>query len=63
MLAMYNATNTGPLGDIPATGKAVQVPFLAIFRIESGKIAELWAEWDNAAMLSQMDLFPPPPAE
>jgi len=63
VLATYNATNTGPMGDIPATGKAVEVPFLAIFRIESGKIAELWAEWDNVAMLSQMGLFPPPPAD
>lgn len=57
--ATYAGTNTGPLGDIPATGKAVAVPFLSIFRIEGGRIAELWVEWDNVAMLTQLGLFPP----
>lgn len=58
--ATYSGTQTGPMGDLPATGKAVEGPFLAIFRIESGKIAELWVEWDNLAMLKQLGLFPPP---
>ena len=56
----YKATNTGPMGGIPATGKAVDVKMLTIFRIEKGKIAELWVEWDNMAMLSQLGLMPPP---
>ncbi len=60
-LATYSATHTGPMGDFPATGKAVESPFLAIFRIEAGRIAELWVEWDNVAMLTQLGLFPPPP--
>jgi len=59
--ATYVATHTGPMGDIPATGKTVESPFLAVFRIENGKIAELWVEWDNTAMLKQLGLFPPPP--
>lgn len=61
-LAIYTGTHTGPLGEFPATGKTVQSPFLALFRIEAGRIAELWVEWDNAAMLSQLGLFPPPPS-
>jgi steroid delta-isomerase-like uncharacterized protein len=60
-LATYSGTQTGPMGDFLATGKAVQAPFLAMFRIESGRIAELWVEWDNVAMLSQLGLFPPSP--
>jgi steroid delta-isomerase-like uncharacterized protein len=56
----YKATHTGPMGDIPATGKAVDVKMLTIFRIQEGKIAELWVEWDNMAMLAQLGLFPPP---
>jgi steroid delta-isomerase-like uncharacterized protein len=56
--ATYSGTQTGPMGDFPATGKQVQAPFLALFRIESGKIAELWVEWDNLAMLKQLGLFP-----
>lgn len=58
--ATYAGTNTGPLGDVPATGRAAAVKFLAMFRIEEGKIAELWVEWDNMAMLTQLGLFPPP---
>lgn len=62
-LATYSGTQTGPMGNFPATGKAVRAPFLAMFRIESGRIAELWVEWDNVAMLSQLGLFPPSPPD
>lgn len=58
--ATYSGTNTGPLGDVPATGKSAELKFLSIFRIKSGKIAELWVEWDNLAMLTQLGLFAPP---
>lgn len=60
-LATYSGTQTGPMAGFPATGKAVKAPFLALFRIESGRIAELWVEWDNVAMLSQLGLFPSSP--
>ncbi len=56
--ATYSGTQTGPMGDFPATGNRVESKFLAIFRIEEGKIAELWVEWDNVAMLTQLGLFP-----
>jgi steroid delta-isomerase-like uncharacterized protein len=58
--ATYTGTQTGPMGDFPATGRAVESPFLAVFRIEGGQIAELWVEWDNLSMLTQLGLFPPP---
>lgn len=60
-LATYSGTHTGPMGEFAATGRAVESPFLALFRIEGGRIAELWVEWDNVAMLSQLGLFPPSP--
>ena len=60
VLGTYTGTQTGPLGNFPATGKAVNIPFLAMFRIDGGKIAELWVEFDNVAILSQLGLFPPP---
>jgi steroid delta-isomerase-like uncharacterized protein len=60
ILATYRGTLTGPLGDFPATGKTAASPFVAILRIESGRIAELWVEWDNLALLGQLGLFPPP---
>jgi len=56
----YQATHTGPMGNIPATGKAVDVKMMTIFRVEEGKIAEIWVEWDNMAMLGQLGLLPPP---
>ena len=58
--ATYTGTQTGPMGEFPATGRKVEAPFLAIFRIEAGQVAELWVEWDNLAMLTQLGLFPPP---
>jgi steroid delta-isomerase-like uncharacterized protein len=60
--ATYSGTQTGPMGDFPATGKSVKSKFLSIFRITNGRIAELWVEYDNLAMLSQLGLFPPPAA-
>ncbi|UCF18701.1 MAG: ester cyclase [Gemmatimonadota bacterium] len=59
-LATYAGTNTGPLGNFAATGKSAELRFLSIFRIQDGRIAELWVEWDNLAMLTQLGLFPPP---
>lgn len=61
--ADYLGTQTGPMGNLPATGKSVDGPFIAFFRIDSGKIAELWVEWDNVAMLSQLGFPPPTPSE
>ncbi len=58
--ATYTGTQTGPMGEFPATGRAVSSPFIAVFRIEADSIVELWVEWDNMAMLTQLGLFPPP---
>lgn len=58
--ATYAGTLTGPMGDFPPTGKSAESKFISIFRIEGGRIAELWVEWDNLAMLAQLGLFPPP---
>lgn len=52
--AAYLGTQTGPMGKMPATGRSVDGPFIAFFRIDSGKIAELWVEWDNVALLTQL---------
>ena len=60
--ATYAGTLTGPMGEFPATGKSVESKFLSFFRIEEGRIAEIWVEWDNVAFLSQLGLFPPPAA-
>jgi steroid delta-isomerase-like uncharacterized protein len=61
--ATYSGTQTGPMGELPATGNYAAIKFLSIFRIEENRIAELWVEWDNLAMLNQLGLFPPPGSE
>ncbi|NNG17709.1 MAG: ester cyclase [Gemmatimonadales bacterium] len=60
--ATYAGTLTGPMGDFPPTGKSAESKFVSIFRVENGRLAELWVEWDNLAMLTQLGLFPPPVA-
>jgi steroid delta-isomerase-like uncharacterized protein len=63
--AIYAGTQMGPMGPFPASGKPVEGPFLSFLRIEDGMIAEMWVEWDNLSMLTQLGHLPPPtpPAE
>ena len=59
---VYSGPLTGPMVDFPTSGKSAELNFITIFRIEEGRIAEIWAEWDNITMLTQLGLFPPPPS-
>lgn len=53
-------TNTGNMGDMPATGKSVNIQNFIVHRIDNNnKIAETWVLWDNVAFLSQLGLYPP----
>lgn len=52
-------THTGSLGDLPPTGKKVDVMNYIFQRIEDGRIAETWIGWDNLAMLDQLGIMPP----
>ena len=56
----YSGTQEGAMGPFPATGKKADLKYLGILRIEGGKIAEMWVEWDNLAMLTQLGHFSPP---
>ena len=55
------ATQTGPMGGLPASGRTFTCVNIIIQRFENGKIAETWVTWDNVAMLSQLGFFPPAP--
>lgn len=59
----YSGTQQGRLGPFPATGKPFSVPFIGILRIENEQIAEMWVEWDNLNVLSQLGHFPPLPPD
>lgn len=62
-VAVYNtltATQKESYGPFPATGKKVTGDYIAICRLEEGKIAEMWVEWDNVAFLTQLGHFSSP---
>lgn len=50
----FRGTQLGPMGRFPPTGKVLEATYLAIYRVENGRIAEAWAEWDNLAGLKQL---------
>jgi predicted ester cyclase len=49
-----SAINTGPLGDIPATGKKFQITGMAITRIADGKIIEDDTYWNVLGFFQQL---------
>jgi predicted ester cyclase len=51
---LFTGTQLGALGPYPPTGKRVRSVYIALYRVESGLIAESWAEWDPAADLRQL---------
>jgi steroid delta-isomerase-like uncharacterized protein len=60
MRATYSGTQNGPMGPFPASGKKLTLPFIGILRIEEGKVAEIWVEWDNLYALGQLGYLQPP---
>ena len=57
-----NGTHKAEMQDIPATGKTVSMPGIAIFRLDNGKIAEGWLVNDNLSMMQQLGVIPGPQA-
>ena len=56
----FSGTQEGPMGPFPATGNRMASDCAGVFRIDEGRIAELWVTWDNLAGLAQLGLLPPP---
>ena len=54
------ATHTGEFNGIPPTGNQVVWTEIHIYRLEDGKIAELWSEIDHLALLTQLGAIPSP---
>jgi predicted ester cyclase len=55
----FSGTQQGPMGPFPATGNRMESECAGIFRIDEGRIAELWVTWDNLASMAQLGLLPP----
>jgi predicted ester cyclase len=53
-----DATHAGSLAGIPATGKRVQQRGTVIYRLENGRIVEVWAQMDQMGMLRQLGIDP-----
>ncbi len=54
----FQGTHQGELFGIPATGKQVTLTGMGIYRIENGKIVELWTNFDQLGMLQQLGVVP-----
>ena len=53
-------THGGPYGDIPATGKPIQIAGIDLFQLRDGMIAAVWIAFDNLGVLQQMGAIPAP---
>lgn len=53
-----HAVHTGEFQGMPATGKQIAVPQIAIHRIQNGKIVEVWVSSDDIGMMKQLGLMP-----
>ena len=56
--ARYMGTQRGPWGPFPPSNKRLELPFIGIVRVEDGRIAEIWVEWDNLNALQQLGHLP-----
>ena len=50
-----NGTHRGEFMGVPATGKSVSIPALALLRFEDGKVAELWGEFNGLGVMQQLE--------
>jgi steroid delta-isomerase-like uncharacterized protein len=51
-------THTGDLWGIPGTGKEVRVTGTSVDRIQGGRIAESWLNWDALGLMQQLGVVP-----
>ena len=55
-------TNTGPLhmptGDVPPTGRTIEMRFCDVYRIRNGKIVNYRSYYDALGFLQQLGLIP-----
>lgn len=55
-----SATHTGEFNGIPPTGRQVGWTEIHIYRLEGGKIVEMWSEIDLLGLLVQLGAIPGP---
>lgn len=55
---VLRGTHKGPLSDVPATGRYLQIPCVSMVQMRDGKFLEDHFYYDAAHVLRQMGLFP-----
>lgn len=53
-----SATNSGPMGPMPATNKSFKISGIDIVVIKDGKATERWGQFDAMSMMSQLGMMP-----
>ena len=56
------ATQTGELMGMPASGKRYSIGEIHIFRLRDGKVVEHWHQFDQMKMMRQLGAMPGPAA-
>jgi predicted ester cyclase len=56
---VMRATHTRALGDLPPTGRRVQLASTIIYRFEEGRVVEEWEIFDKLGMYQQLGIAPP----
>ena len=57
---VFVGTHTGDFMGIPATGRAVSIKYLDIWRLENGKAKENWVQMDLLGLMQQLGVVPAP---
>lgn len=53
-----DGTHDGDYFGVPASGRRVHLEGLDLFHMQGGKIAAIWIEFDNLAVMQQMGAIP-----
>ncbi len=52
----HNGPLKGPAGEVPPTGRAIEMPFCEVFRMKEGKVAGVRLYFDTATLMRQLGL-------
>ena len=50
----FSGIHRGPFAGIEPTGRSVSAPLMIVYRIEGGRIAEHWLQFDAAGLAQQL---------
>jgi predicted ester cyclase len=56
----FTGTQSGPVLDLPPSGRPVRVSEIVIFRVVDGKIVEAWEEYDELGLRRQVGALSAP---